>query len=138
MMEIPWTSGDRADTGATVLVMASRFRLRSAWRSPVFLVHSMRLWRQTRRAPGAHGVSLRASPRTGTFWTLSAWTDRKALYAYARTDPHGAVMKRIRPWTEESVFRFWELPARDLPADRGGAAALWADALDRLDRPDGA
>ncbi|REE99017.1 hypothetical protein [Thermomonospora umbrina] len=135
-MEIPWMKAGTADEGATALVMASRFRLRSAWRSPVFLVHSMRLWWQARRSPGALGLSLRASPFKGTFWTLSAWTDRKALYAYARANPHGAVMKRIRPWTEDSVFRFWELPVAELPRNPSGGRDLWADGIERLDRPE--
>lgn len=134
-MEIPWSPTSGRDAGATALVMASRFQLRSAWRSPAFLVHSLRLWRQARRSPGALGVSLRAAPAGGTFWTLSAWTDRKALYDYARTDPHGRVMRRIRPWTQDSDFRFWEVPAEDLPRDRDGAAALWAEADKRLAQP---
>ncbi|SEG87302.1 hypothetical protein SAMN04489712_120107 [Thermomonospora echinospora] len=134
-MEIPWTSSADPDTGTVALVMASRFRLRTAWRSPVFLIHSLRLWRQARRSPGALGVSLRASPVRGTFWTLSAWTDRRALYGYARTDPHGRIMKRIRPWTLEADFRFWEIPADGLPRDRNGAAGLWAEAEKRLAQP---
>jgi hypothetical protein len=135
VVEIPWTSIPSRDAGATALVMASRFQLRTAWRSPVFLVHSLRLWRQARRSPGSLGVSLRADPLKGTFWTLSAWTDRTALYGYARTDPHGRIMKRIRPWTRDSVFRFWEVPTEDVPADRSGAAALWEEAGKRLAQP---
>ncbi|WP_119729244.1 hypothetical protein [Thermomonospora amylolytica] len=134
-MEIPWSAVEARDTGPVALVMASRFQLSNAWRSPVFLVHSLRLWRQARRSPGALGVSLRAEPLRGTFWTLSAWTDRKALYAYARTDPHGRIMKKIRPWTRDSVFRFWEMPVEDLPRRRD-ASALWDEAGERLARPE--
>jgi hypothetical protein len=74
--------------GRDPLIMGSRFELTSAWRSPGFLAHAMRIWRQARRSPGILGVSLRAHPLRGTFWTLSAWTDEAALQAFARTDPH--------------------------------------------------
>ncbi|ACY99003.1 hypothetical protein [Thermomonospora curvata] len=134
-MEIPWSSTGHRETGATALVMASRFQLKTPWRAPAFLLHSLRLWRQARRAPGALGVSLRARPLRGTFWTLSAWTDHEALYRYARTDPHGAVMRKIRPWTRDAQFRFWELPVIDLPRDRNAAAALWEEADRHLALP---
>ena len=132
-MEIPWLVKGSAE--GDVVVMASKFELASAWRSPVFLLYALRLWRQALRSPGVLGVSLRARPLSGTFWTLSAWTDRQALYAYAKTAPHGPAMKKISPWMKDSTFRFWQIQAETLPAPRA-ATALWADGETRLAQPD--
>ncbi|MBW8486469.1 hypothetical protein [Actinomadura parmotrematis] len=139
-MEIPWTrvgGGGSAD-GADAVVMASRFELASAWRSPVFLLHSLRLWRQARRAPGALGVALRAAPLSGVFWTLSAWQDRAALARYARTDPHGRVLAAVRPWTRSADFVYWETPIGGLPAGPGDAGALWEEGERRVSARRGA
>lgn len=125
-MEIPWTAtSEPLPTDATI--MASRFQLKTAWRSPAFLMRSLRVWRQARSSPGALGLSLRAEPLKGTFWTLSAWTDRDALSRFARAEPHQTVMSTARPWMKDSVFRFWTIPAGDLRS-----AELWPDAQARI------
>jgi len=131
-MELPWIPGRDAATGPDAFVMGSRFELSSAWRSPAFFLHSMRIWRQARRSPGVLGVSLRAHPVRGVFWTLSAWTDEAALRAFAKTDPHRTIMKKARPWTSSATFRFWTVPASDLPAKPPQAQPLWSDAVERI------
>lgn len=84
-----------------------------------------------RRSPGLLGVSLRAYPVRGVYWTLSAWTGEPALRDFARTDPHRTLMKRARPWTKSSTFRFWAVPADALKP-----TPLWADARARISAPD--
>jgi quinol monooxygenase YgiN len=130
-MELPWTANRQAIADKDAFVMGSKFELNSAWRSPAFLMQSMRIWRQTRHAPGMLGVSLRAHPVSGVFWTLSAWTDEAALREFARTNPHRAIMKKARPWTESATFRFWTVPA-----DKLTPAALWSDAEARISAPE--
>src|SRR5256885_1279689 len=132
-MEIPWMVRNSAE--GEVVVMASKFHLTTAWRSPIFLLYALRLWRQALRSPGVLGVSLRAAPLQGTFWTLSAWTDKKALYAYAKTGPHSPAMKKIRPWMKDSTFRFWTADAASLPAP-AKAATLWKEAETHLATPE--
>jgi hypothetical protein len=130
-MELPWIASRQAADGKDAFVMGSRFELSSARRSPAFLLQSMRIWRQARRAPGMLGVSLRAHPVSGVFWTLSAWTDETALREFARTDPHRTIMKKARPWTKSATFRFWTVPA-----DKLTPAALWSDAEARVSAPE--
>ncbi|WP_019634393.1 DUF3291 domain-containing protein [Actinomadura atramentaria] len=131
-MELPWTVVAKDDGEA--VIMASRFRLQHVRRSPAFLLDALRVRRQALRARGALGVSLRAHPLRGEFWTLSAWTDRAALAAYARADPHAAVRERAAAWTRDAEFVFWTVPAESLPGPRA-AASLWEDAERRvLDR----
>ena len=128
-MDLPWGAAIQppADAGPTAFVMASKFELTSGWRSPAFLAQAIRAWRQARRSPGILGVTLRAQPARRTYWTLSAWTDKAALYAYARAEPHRTVMRRTRPWAKTATFRFWTADAGQLTPDR-----LWAEAERRI------
>jgi hypothetical protein len=131
-MEVPWMAKDQPEAGPAALVMGSKFELRTAARSPLFLIHSLRIWRQARGSAGLMGVSLRAQPLRGTFWTLSAWTGEKALNAFARADPHAATMKRLRPWMKNATFRFWSVPSAEIAGEKFSAAGLWADAVTRI------
>jgi len=130
-MDLPWhvTGAPPADKDA--YVMASKFELTSAWRTPAFMVQAMRAWQQARRSPGAFGATLRAQPQRRTYWTLSAWTDEAALSVFTRAEPHRTIMKRVRPWAKTATFRFWTEPADQLTAAR-----LWAEAERRIGAPD--
>ena len=132
MLTLPWMSLQPAEPTeptappATLLVMASRFRLRR-WRDvPRFLVDSMRTLRQVRTTGAAVGVSLSTRPLRREFRTLSAWRDRGALDAWVGTQPHRDAMRRYRPAMAESAFTFWTVPSDQLPVS-------WHDAARRLD-----
>ncbi|MFB4319100.1 DUF3291 domain-containing protein [Actinomadura sp. 21ATH] len=125
MPTVPWARLGTPDPGTEPVVMASRFEVRSLRHVPGFLADSMRLLLQARRAPGALGVSLKARPLRRTFWTLSAWTDRKSLYAYAGTAPHKPAMARRREAMSDSTFVFWTVPPDALPVS-------WKEAERRL------
>ncbi|WP_175409276.1 DUF3291 domain-containing protein [Streptomyces sp. TRM64462] len=131
MPTLPWTTPNPAPPNAPVHVMASRFEVRSLADVPRFFLKSLAAWRQVTRAPGAYGASLVARPLKRTFFTLSAWQDRDALYAYARTEPHRGIMKDLRPTMRASTFTFWEATTGDLPI-------TWDDAHRRLDAQDAA
>ncbi|MER6129503.1 DUF3291 domain-containing protein [Streptomyces sp. NPDC001795] len=125
MPTLPWTTVDKPASDAQAFVMASRLEVRSFTDVPRFFLRSLAAWKQVTGAPGAFGASLIAEPFKRTFWTLSAWEDREALYAYARTEPHRSIMNGLRSTMSGSVFTFWQVPAADLPID-------WADARRRL------
>jgi heme-degrading monooxygenase HmoA len=133
MPTLPWTTVDEPAPDATAFVMASRLEVRSLSDVPRFFLRSLAAWKQVKSAPGAYGASLIAQPLKRTFWTLSAWEDKQALYTYARTEPHKSVMTGLRSTMSRSVFTFWETPAAGLPID-------WSDARERLaaqERADG-
>jgi heme-degrading monooxygenase HmoA len=132
-MDLPWGAAARppADSGTPAFVMASKFELTSGWRSPAFLAQAIRAWRQARRSPGVLGVTLRAQLARRTYWTLSAWTDKASLYAFARAEPHRAIMRRTRPWAKTATFRYWTADAGQLTPDR-----LWAEAERRISTPE--
>ncbi|MFJ3581551.1 DUF3291 domain-containing protein [Streptomyces sp. NPDC090127] len=115
MPTLPWTVPQQAHPGTEAQVMASRFEVRSLADVPRFFLKSLAAWRQVRSAPGALGASLIAQPLKRTFYTLSAWEDRDALYAYARTEPHRSIMAGLRSTMRDSTFTFWEVPVERLP-----------------------
>ncbi|KRD09243.1 DUF3291 domain-containing protein [Streptomyces sp. Root264] len=125
MPTLPWTTVSTPAPDAEAFVMASRFEVRSFKDVPRFFLKSLAAWKQVSGAPGAYGASLIAQPLKRTFWTLSAWEDKDALYTYARTEPHKSIMTGLRSTTKDSVFTFWQAPAADLPVD-------WTDARRRL------
>jgi hypothetical protein len=108
MPTMPWTTvRDTATAEGEVLVMASRFRLRSYRHVLPFLLDAMRVRTLVRRSEGALGVSLVAHPLRKEFRTLSAWRDREALNAMVRAEPHRSVMGRYREAMADSAFVFY-------------------------------
>ncbi|WP_370152177.1 DUF3291 domain-containing protein [Streptacidiphilus sp. EB129] len=125
MPTLPWTIPNPATPNTQAFAMASRFEVRSAKDVPRFFLKSLSAWRQVRSAPGALGASLIAQPLKRTFFTLSAWEGRDALYAFARTEPHRGIMSGLRSTMRGSTFTFWELPVEELPL-------TWENAKRRL------
>ncbi|MDX3246633.1 DUF3291 domain-containing protein [Streptomyces sp. ME18-1-4] len=125
MPTLRWTTVSTPAPDTEAFVMASRLEVRSLSDVPRFFLESLAAWKQVSGAPGAYGASLIAQPFKRTFWTLSAWEDKDALYTYAKTEPHRSIMNGLRSTMKDSVFTFWQVPAADLPID-------WKDARRRL------
>jgi hypothetical protein len=112
---LPWTTPNPPGQTTEALIMASRLEVRSFRHVFSFAIKSLAAWRQVRSAPGALGASLIAQPLKRTFWTLSAWESRDALYEYSRTEPHRQIMTGLRPTMRKSVFTYWQVPVGQLP-----------------------
>lgn len=125
MPTLRWTTVNEPAPDAVACVMASRLEVRSLSDAPRFFLRSLAAWKQLKSAPGAYSAVLIAEPLKRTFWTLSTWEDKQAIYTYARTEPHKSIMKGLRSTMNRSVFTFWEVPAADLPID-------WSEARNRL------
>jgi heme-degrading monooxygenase HmoA len=125
-LTIPWKNTPIARPDVAI-VQVSRLELRRLRDVPGFVRAAMRLRRDVLRADGALGVSLVARPLRRTFWTLSAWTDERAVAAFTRSDGHRAVMRRYRDRMQGSHFHTWHRSAEGrLPPD-------WSDAVRRLE-----
>ncbi|MGW0395296.1 DUF3291 domain-containing protein [Streptomyces sp. NPDC003042] len=125
MPDIPWSTPTQAAPGAEVYVMASRFETATLTGAVRFLLKSPGIVRQVRKAPGAHGVALRARVLSRTFLTLSAWQDRDALHRFAGSEPHRSSSRAASEYMKESAFTFWTVPADAVPVS-------WAEAERRL------
>ena len=94
MLILPWrwSGGSRPQNA---LVFASRFDgagLRQGWR---LLIGGIRLRRAVLAAPGALGVSLRAYPIQGRYYTLSMWRDQQSLMAFAHGPAHRRAVRGL-------------------------------------------
>ncbi|MFJ7587180.1 DUF3291 domain-containing protein [Streptomyces sp. NPDC097617] len=125
MPDIPWSTPHRAAPDAEVYVMASRFETATLAGAVRFFLKAPGIILQIRKAPGAHGVALRARVLSRTFLTLSAWEDRDALHRFARSEPHRSGSRAASAYMKESAFTYWTVPAAELPL-------TWAEAERRL------
>lgn len=125
MPDIPWSTPHEPAPGAEVYVMASRFETETLTGALRFFLKAPGIIRQIRKAPGAHGVALRARVTRRTFLTLSAWEDRDALHRFARSEPHRSSSRAAAAYMKESAFTYWTVPASELPIG-------WAEAERRL------
>jgi heme-degrading monooxygenase HmoA len=125
MPALGWKSVSSVPAESEPYVMASRFEVRSLPDSFRFFAKSLSAWSQVRRAPGAFGAALLAHPFQRVYYTLSAWEDRDALYAFAKTEPHKSIMN-LRSVMRQSTFTFWTIPATGVPVS-------WAEAKRRID-----
>ncbi|MFB7261861.1 DUF3291 domain-containing protein [Streptomyces nojiriensis] len=125
MPDIPWSTPTQAAPDAEVYVMASRFETATLAGAVKFFLKAPGIILQIRKAPGAHGVALRARVFSRTFLTLSAWEDRDALYRFARSEPHRSSSRAASAYMKESAFTYWTVRADELPL-------AWAEAERRL------
>lgn len=115
MPDIPWSTPTQAAPDAEVYVMASRFETATLVGAFRFFLKAPGIILQMRKAPGAHGVALRARVFSRTFLTLSAWEDRDALYRFARSEPHRSSSRAASAYMKESVFTYWTVRPASSP-----------------------
>ncbi|WP_405529635.1 DUF3291 domain-containing protein [Streptomyces avidinii] len=115
MPDVPWSTPTAAAPDAEVYVMASRFETATLAGAVRFFLKAPGIILQIRKAPGAHGVALRARVLSRTFLTLSVWEDRDALHRFARSEPHRTSSRAASAYMKESAFTYWTVPAAELP-----------------------
>ncbi|WP_328912174.1 MULTISPECIES: DUF3291 domain-containing protein [unclassified Streptomyces] len=129
MPTLAWITPNPPRPQTEALVMASRLEVARLKDVPRFFVKSLAAWKQVGKAPGAVGASLVAEPLKRTFWTLSAWESREALYDYVAAEPHHTIMTGQRAVMRDSTFVFWNVPTEQLPVS-------WEEARRRLAEQD--
>jgi hypothetical protein len=115
MPALPWAKRETADPDATYVAMASRLPLIRYRSVPGFLRDALAIRRQLAAAPGLVGYALDAELARRTFWTFSVWRDKESLDSFAASDPHRAIIARLRPLMGETRFEFFPLPGHELP-----------------------
>jgi heme-degrading monooxygenase HmoA len=115
MPALPWTTRREVDPGRTYLAMASRLPLKRHRSIPGFLRDALAIRRQLAGADGIVGFALDAEVARKTFWTFSVWEDQASLDAFAASDPHLAITRRLAPLMGRTRFEFFPIPGSDLP-----------------------
>ena len=115
MPALPWTARQAVDPGREYLAMASRLPLNRSRSIPGFLRDALAIRRQLARADGLVGYALDAELARKTFWTFSVWEDQASLDAFASSDPHHRITRRLRPRMGKTRFEFFPIPGSELP-----------------------
>lgn len=115
MPALPWTQRQAVDPGRTYVAMTSRLPLKRHRSIPGFLRDAVAIRRQLARAHGMVGYALDAEVARKTFWTFSVWEDQASLDAFASSDPHQAITRRLQPLMGQTRFKFFQIPGSDLP-----------------------
>ena len=115
MPALPWAQRRAVEPGRTYVAMASRLPLKRRRSIPGFLRDALAIRRQLARADGMVGYALDAELARKTFWTFSVWEDQASLDAFASSDPHRAIIGRLRPLMGPTRFEFFQIPGSDLP-----------------------
>src|SRR5258708_3697066 len=109
MPALPCTQRQAADPGRTYVAMASRLPLKRHRSIPGFLRDALAIRRQLARAHGMVGYALDAEVARKTFWTSSVWEDQASLDAFASSDPHRAITRRLQPLMGQTRFEFFPI-----------------------------
>ena len=115
MPALSWAQRRAVEPGRTYVAMASRLPLKRRRSIPGFLRDALAIRRQLARADGMVGYALDAELARKTFWTFSVWEDQASLDAFASSDPHRAIIRRLRPLMGPTRFEFFQIPGSDLP-----------------------
>jgi hypothetical protein len=94
MFFLPWR-WTRAPRPEHAVIFASRFDAAGMRPGSLLFVGGLRLRRAVLRAPGALGVTLRAHPLRGRYYSLSLWRDADSLLAFAHSPAHQDIVHRI-------------------------------------------
>ena len=115
MPALPWDQRRAVEPGRTYVAMASRLPLKRYRSIPGFLRDALAIRRQLARADGLVGYALDAELAHKTFWTFSVWEDQASLDAFASSEPHRAITRRLRPLMGQTRFEFFPVPGASLP-----------------------
>lgn len=100
-----------------VLVVATRFRLRSLRLLPAFMRASNASAAQARQAPGYLGGRLLADVGL-TFWTLTLWDSEQAMRQWRNRGAHLGAMRQSSSLVREADVARWRQVDSTLPSWR--------------------
>ena len=115
------------DPEAEYLVLASSLPGKDYTATPALFRGASATKRQLRDAEGVIGFSLLARPARKQYGTLSVWRDEAALQEFARSSPHGQLMRDLAPRMGQTAFVRWTIPG-------SAGRPSWQEAWDRLAR----
>ena len=87
------------------LVSVTRFRARALCCVPLLAFYAQRSIAQLRNADGCICLALLKEGRV--FWTMTMWTDERAMKAYLTSGAHLKAMPRLIKWADEASAVRW-------------------------------
>jgi hypothetical protein len=96
------------------IISVTRLRVRSWIYLPAFLIRSLRIGQQAKKAPGNLGAKV-LNDRRRTYWTCTGWESEAAMKAFMLASPHGPAMRKLLDWCDEAALVHWSQPDPELP-----------------------
>lgn len=104
-------------------ISVTRFRARSIWIIPLFLLAPKRIIAQVRKSRGfMSGVLLLENGLS--FWTMTCWSDSTSMRNFTTSGMHLRIMPMMARWACEAASVTWQQKGEDLPD--------WAEAFGRM------
>jgi hypothetical protein len=104
-------------------VSVTRLRVRALRFMPEFIAFVLRSSQQVRRSAGFLGGALMRDD-VKAFWTVTVWTDAKAMEDYRITGIHRVAMPKLLNWCDEASVMHWTQDSADVPS--------WSQACGRM------
>jgi hypothetical protein len=115
MPALPWVGREPLDADGTYIVMSSKLPLQRHRSMVGFLRDTWSVRRQLARTTGLVGYALNADLVRRTFWTFSVWSDQASLDAFAASEPHRTIIRRLRPVMGETRFSTSTMTGSTIP-----------------------
>jgi hypothetical protein len=96
------------------VIVVTRLRLKNQALFDEFFASAVAVVEQAQESDGNLGADVLADANN-TFWTRTAWRERKAMHAFVGAEPHRHTMSRLGDWCDEATFVDWEQGSADLP-----------------------
>lgn len=113
---LPWKNVSKSDQDKFI-AMLTYLPLKNYRSSFRFMYYVGVITNQLNQTPGLIGYTLKASPTSKKYWTLSVWKDNDSLNKYVQTMPHSLVMKKLHGSIGSTDFKSWEIKKNELPLD---------------------
>lgn len=117
------------------VIVVTRLRLKDPGLAGDFFTAAVASLEQAQKAEGGLGSDVLADANN-TWWTLTAWEERRPMLAFVDAEPHLSAMARLDQWCDEATFVQWEQASPELPDWRTSWRRLVADGqVARLTQP---
>jgi hypothetical protein len=96
------------------LIVVTRLRLKDPALQDEFFTDAVAAIEQAQKSDGNLGVDALAEANN-TWWTVTAWQERRLMHAYVGSEPHRDIMAHLDRFCDEATFVDWEQDSGDLP-----------------------
>jgi hypothetical protein len=96
------------------VIVVTRLRLKDPALLDEFFTAAVAAIEQAQKSDGNLGTDALADANN-TWWSVSAWQDRRPMQAFVDSEPHWSISQRLDHFCDEATFVDWEQASPDLP-----------------------